>query len=85
LEPVVSLCCSTTGNTIQATAGSDLCSTNVGVLLPTFTQLKATSVTYTGGTCTTPTLTAVLGGHSNASCNGTWTMTEGTTTAPAGC
>jgi len=86
LEAAISLCCSSTGNSILAAAGGDVCSTSINSLLPTATQLKATGVTYTGGSCSTPSLTVVLTGHSVSACNGSnWTVTEVATTPPSGC
>lgn len=87
----ISLCCSNPANTLLTTAGSEICSTAVGSVLPTFTQLRGTSVTYAVAAtaqCNSekPTIVVTLGGHSQTACNGDWTVTESGVTSPdAGC
>jgi prepilin-type N-terminal cleavage/methylation domain-containing protein len=88
LRPALTMCCDESSNTMATTAGSELCSVAVGALLPTASQLKATGVTYAvTNQCntTTPTLTITPSGHTQASCNGTFTMTSSALTIPTGC
>ncbi len=84
----IALCCADPSNNLQNTAGSDICSTAINSNLPTATELRATGVTYTvASDCNTatPQITATLSGHSQASCNAAWTITEAGVTKPAGC
>jgi prepilin-type N-terminal cleavage/methylation domain-containing protein len=92
LRAGITMCCDVTTNTLMVTGGSDICgplaAQNVGVLLPTFTQLGATGVTYVvANQCSTatPGYTVTLAGHPNNLCNAAWTITEAAMTAPAGC
>lgn len=91
LRPAVTMCCDLSTNVLQASTvgGVDVCLPIVGSLYPTAAQLKATtSVTYAvTGQCSTtnPGITAVLVGHPQAACNGTWTIDMTGMVPPAGC
>lgn len=90
LQPAVVLCCDTSTNTIgdgTPAAGEDACSTAIGSILPTFTDLKATGVTYAGTACNiaAPTLTVTPAGHTQAACNAAFTVTAERVNVPVGC
>ena len=93
LRPALTMCCDLSTNTLNAAAGSDICTPVVGALLPTGSQLKGTdagtSYTATRGCNTTdvagPLLTLTLAGHSQGACNGSWTVSQTGITAPTGC
>jgi type IV pilus assembly protein PilA len=89
LRAGIAMCCTVSTNTLSITAGSDICgSTSTGVLLPTATQLGASTVVYAvTGQCNaaTPGMTATLTGHPKTECNAAWTITEGVFTPPSGC
>ena len=94
IRAAITMCCDVSTNTLLLVGGADVCgpaaAQNIGVNLPTFTQLGATGVTYTAPSqCSTatPTYNVVLTGHPDADCNavGGWTVSEATLTAPAGC
>jgi prepilin-type N-terminal cleavage/methylation domain-containing protein len=88
LRSAIALCCDVTTNTLQTTAGSDICSSAIGTLLPTAQQLNASGVTYTvSNQCSAsePGYTITLSGHPNSSCNGSWTVTVTRFQPPSGC
>ena len=83
VRPGITLCCSTTTNTLQATAGADMCLPVISALLPTFDQLQlpaATDLVYAvTNQCSTaaPSYTATITNHpGGANCNGVWTINE---------
>lgn len=93
LQPAVVMCCDVSTNTFLTAVGGDLCgplaANNVGAILPSATDIKASAVAYgTAGTsncaATTPTfiMTTAVGG-SPGTCTGA-TITPGSVTF-AGC
>ena|SRR3989344_3467 len=84
----IALCCEASTNTLQTTAGNDICSPATGAALPTFGNLQATGVTYAvGAQCSAniPSLTVTLAGHADTDCNAGWTVTESALTVPPNC
>ena len=87
VRPSISMCCDVSTNTLQTTAGAEMCSAAQNVSLPTTAQLGVTGVTYiVANQCNTvnPGYTIQLAGHPDNDCNydpaspGTtvWTLTE---------
>lgn len=88
IAPSVTICCDATTNTLQATAGADVCNPAVGAILPTATQMKATTVGYAvTSQCNTatPALTVTPTGLPTAACNAAATVSNTGVTFPAGC
>lgn len=89
LQAAISLCCDDSNNNLLTVAGGDVCSTAVSAILPSSDNLKATGVAYAvSSDCSSddPQFSITIGGHSNADCNGVWTVTQtGVVTPAAGC
>ena len=88
LASAVTICCDATTNTLLTTASGDICNPAAGSILPSATQMKATSVAYAVTTqCSgaNPTMTVTPGGLPNTSCNAAATVSTSGTTFPAGC
>jgi len=94
LVPAITVCCDESTNTLLTDASGDICSPDVGSILPTATEMKATTVDYTvGAQCSaaTPALTVTPAGLPIAACNAVISVTNtgvltGTTPGfPAGC
>jgi len=88
LQAALVMCCENSANTILTTVGGDLCSPAVGALLPSGTDLKGTSVTYTATaqcSAAAPTLTVAPAGHPNTACNTDIIVGMDKVTFPGGC
>jgi prepilin-type N-terminal cleavage/methylation domain-containing protein len=94
IRAAITMCCDVSTNTLLLVNGADVCgpaaAQNIGVLLPTPTQLGVTGVVYTAPnqcSAAAPSYNVVLTGHPDADCNvaGGWTVSESVLTAPAGC
>ena len=89
LSPAIIKCCSNSTNTINTTAGKDLCLENTGVILPTALQLKSKdpiiySIIENCGQ-SNPTLSVTLAGHPEDNCNDAWVITKSGVKPPTGC
>jgi prepilin-type N-terminal cleavage/methylation domain-containing protein len=86
LRPAIAICNGASpAVALNTVAGSAVC-TGETAILPTFTDLKATSVTYTvTGSTGSAGYTITPGGHPTAACNAAFTVTESAMTPPAGC
>ena len=72
LVPAVTMCCDNSTNTLQTTAGSDICSTAIGSNLPNAADMKASGVTYAAvNQCNTgnPAISVTPSGLPVAACN----------------
>ena len=72
LIPAITMCCDNSTNTLQSTAGSDICSPTLGSLLPAASDLKATSVTYAvthNCGASNPAISVAPGGLPIGACN----------------
>ncbi len=97
LVPAVTMCCDNATNTLQTTAGSDICSVAVGSNLPSAADMKASSVTYASvNDCSTsnPAISVTPAGLPISACNATvYVSTQGiysdssltTSGFPSGC
>lgn len=88
VRPSISMCCDNSTNTLQTTAGAEMCSAAQNVSLPTAAELGVTSVTYAvSSQCNTvnPGYTITLVGHPDTDCNAAWALTETGLTRPANC
>lgn len=92
MEVAIGVCCANTQNILRTDIGQDMCSVSHGSLLPTASELRAQSATYTvpvGSNCssTNPTLNIILTSHKNTACNSPNIISVRSTgtTYPAGC
>ena len=88
LRPGITICCTTTTNTLQTTAGADMCSPAISALLPTAAQLQSTGITYVAtNQCSAagPSYTVTPAGHPDTDCNAAWTVSETSLVPPANC
>jgi prepilin-type N-terminal cleavage/methylation domain-containing protein len=86
LRAGIALCCDNPQNSLQTTKNAELCSSPVGTLLPTETQLNATSVIYSVyQNCSEaePGYRINLQGHPKRECNGDWIVTVSRFTPPS--
>jgi prepilin-type N-terminal cleavage/methylation domain-containing protein len=94
LVPAVTVCCDASTNVLNETAGADVCTPAVGSLLPTATEMKATTVAYDATSqcsAATPAITVTPAGLPVEACNAATIVTNtgvltGTTPGfPTGC
>lgn len=88
IQPALVLCCENPNNTLNTTAGSEICSTAVGANLPSATDLQGTGVTYAvRSVCssTVPAIGVTLSGHLDTDCNAAATVTVERVSFPANC
>ena len=88
IAPAVIICCDNSSNTLQTTAGSDVCSESIGATLPSASDMKATSVSYAVTTqCsgTNPTLSITPAGLPTAACNAATAISATGVAFPTGC
>ena len=101
VRPAITICCSTQGNSLATTAGSDVCSgiapsSTIGALLPTAANLQAGTGATVGyavlnvcGGSASPGYTVTIKNHAKPACGSptgtTWSVLETGITSPAGC
>ena len=101
VRAAITMCCDVNTNTLVAyiagAGGGEICNPAINILLPKAADLQlgtGGAVTYAAGTAPStglscsgaaPGYNVTLSGHANTKCDGVWTVTEGTFTAPAGC